>query len=308
MSLIQAALLLISLSIGLLGLARLAQVASPYVAQLSKYVRLSMLYFNLLLVFGLAINYLDAAENLDPKVFHLSLFALLTLMTLFKFGFVHSLLGVSKWLRQEQFSRAQKRWAFVAYFVISLVLVICFIQSLFQKSDRVLNQVLLGIEVFVFVAILMIGIQLLLAEKSDYRKNAANYFAGINLLVFVLVSLGSLVPFFTSSSFLTVYRAGILLLYNSLLVAWSQIYLPVLVKKLSTKNRHKDLELFGRMYGISKRELEVLELICQGKTNQEIADALFISIQTVKDHNYRIFKKVGVSNRTQLVSLFSSHG
>jgi DNA-binding CsgD family transcriptional regulator len=57
-------------------------------------------------------------------------------------------------------------------------------------------------------------------------------------------------------------------------------------------------------YGISGREFEIISLICQGKTNQEIADELRISAQTVKDHNYNIFQKTGVRNRTQLARLF----
>jgi len=56
-------------------------------------------------------------------------------------------------------------------------------------------------------------------------------------------------------------------------------------------------------YGISKREEEVVLLVCQGRTNQEIADALFISLKTVKDHNYRIFQKTGVRNRVELAQL-----
>jgi DNA-binding CsgD family transcriptional regulator len=57
-------------------------------------------------------------------------------------------------------------------------------------------------------------------------------------------------------------------------------------------------------YDISPREREVIRLICEGKTNREIANELFISVQTVKDHAYRIFRKTGVKNRVQLVSLF----
>ena len=55
--------------------------------------------------------------------------------------------------------------------------------------------------------------------------------------------------------------------------------------------------------GITKREAEIIELICQGKTNQEIADQLFISLTTVKDHNYVTFQKLGVRNRTELTRL-----
>jgi DNA-binding CsgD family transcriptional regulator len=56
-------------------------------------------------------------------------------------------------------------------------------------------------------------------------------------------------------------------------------------------------------FGISKREEEVILLVCQGLTNQEIADTLFISLKTVKDHNYRIFQKTGVRNRVELTQL-----
>lgn len=52
--------------------------------------------------------------------------------------------------------------------------------------------------------------------------------------------------------------------------------------------------------------MEVIELICQGHTNKEIADLLFISVETVKDHNYKIFQKTGVKNRTQLVNFINS--
>lgn len=59
-----------------------------------------------------------------------------------------------------------------------------------------------------------------------------------------------------------------------------------------------------KKYNISKRELEVIQLICEGYTNKQIADELFISIETVKDHNSRIYLKTEVKNRTQLAKLF----
>jgi len=52
---------------------------------------------------------------------------------------------------------------------------------------------------------------------------------------------------------------------------------------------------------ISKRELEVLNLISKGMSNQEIADALFVSIPTIKTHSSKLFEKLEVSRRTQAV-------
>jgi two-component system, NarL family, response regulator LiaR len=53
--------------------------------------------------------------------------------------------------------------------------------------------------------------------------------------------------------------------------------------------------------GISKRELEVLELMAKGLSNQEIADRLFVSLNTIKTHSSNLFLKLEVSRRTQAI-------
>ena len=63
------------------------------------------------------------------------------------------------------------------------------------------------------------------------------------------------------------------------------------------------LDDFLLKHGISKREADVLRGIYDGKTNQEIANQLFISLQTVKDHSSRIYQKTHVKNRAQLTTL-----
>jgi DNA-binding CsgD family transcriptional regulator len=56
-----------------------------------------------------------------------------------------------------------------------------------------------------------------------------------------------------------------------------------------------------RSLKISNREYEVLELIAKGLSNQEIADALFISLPTVKTHSSNLFVKLDVRRRTQAI-------
>ncbi len=53
--------------------------------------------------------------------------------------------------------------------------------------------------------------------------------------------------------------------------------------------------------GISKREHEVLELMAKGLSNQEIADKLFVSLNTIKTHSSNLFLKLEVSRRTQAI-------
>lgn len=56
-----------------------------------------------------------------------------------------------------------------------------------------------------------------------------------------------------------------------------------------------------RTSGLSARELEVLGLMSEGHSNQEIADRLFISLPTVKSHSSSLFAKLDVKRRTEAV-------
>lgn len=53
--------------------------------------------------------------------------------------------------------------------------------------------------------------------------------------------------------------------------------------------------------GLSKRELEVLALMAAGLSNQEIAEQLFVSLNTIKTHSSNVFLKLEVQRRTQAV-------
>ena len=53
--------------------------------------------------------------------------------------------------------------------------------------------------------------------------------------------------------------------------------------------------------GLSARELEVLRLMADGLSNQEIAARLFVSLNTIKTHSANIFEKLDVRRRTQAV-------
>jgi LuxR family maltose regulon positive regulatory protein len=58
----------------------------------------------------------------------------------------------------------------------------------------------------------------------------------------------------------------------------------------------------GLPISLSAREMEVLKLIAEGKSNQEISAQLYLALNTVKRHAYNIFAKLEVRKRTQAVS------
>ena len=64
----------------------------------------------------------------------------------------------------------------------------------------------------------------------------------------------------------------------------------------------------GREAGLSVRESEVLALIAQGLTNQEVAERAFLSINSVKTYIRSAYRKIGVQRRTQAVLWATSHG
>ena len=63
-----------------------------------------------------------------------------------------------------------------------------------------------------------------------------------------------------------------------------------------------------RELGITRRELEILELIARGLSNREIAEKLFVSENTVKTHSSRLFDKLSAKRRTQAVQLGKEFG
>ena len=59
---------------------------------------------------------------------------------------------------------------------------------------------------------------------------------------------------------------------------------------------------------LSERELEIIELVAQGLTNQEIGETLMISKRTVDNHVSNVFNKTGAKNRVALLNWAMDHG
>lgn len=72
------------------------------------------------------------------------------------------------------------------------------------------------------------------------------------------------------------------------------------VKDLSEEEKVA-MEAERQKLGLSTRELEVLQLMAEGLSNQEIAERLFLSLATIKTHSSNLFLKLDVKRRTQAV-------
>lgn len=101
------------------------------------------------------------------------------------------------------------------------------------------------------------------------------------------------------------FYLGIVALLFTVLGVWMGLKLTRKKKIIIEGNRSeanfKVNENLLQALGISNREYEVLSLIARGYTNQEIADRLFISLNTVKTHSSNLFLKLDVKRRTQAI-------
>jgi DNA-binding CsgD family transcriptional regulator len=104
------------------------------------------------------------------------------------------------------------------------------------------------------------------------------------------------------------FLSKLLILYTNLLpVLWLKFYYIPWAGSLSKlSNIGSRLDSLQQSHGISARELEILRLVLDGKSNKQMEDRLFISIHTVKSHVYNLYRKLGVKNHRQLAHFIAT--
>ena len=99
------------------------------------------------------------------------------------------------------------------------------------------------------------------------------------------------------------FRALLVLAFLAAFVQWNRTRSQRLAARIRSEAA---MDHYFDKYGVSRREREIILLLLKGKSNKEIEDELFISMGTVKNHIYRIFQKLEVKNRGQLVARFKN--
>lgn len=169
-----------------------------------------------------------------------------------------------------------------------------------SNPDRFLIRLFVSINMFFHLLFLLPFLKPRFKVPEHYLKLKMSkclliYLCGTVLHSVALWVAGSLGSFYTAVSFLFVFSA-------SSLLPLCMKYFTVLTEKKPAP-MSGSFELFCSNYQISKRESEIILEICDGKTNKAIADKLFITLQTVKDHTHRIYTKTNVKSRVQLANL-----
>ena len=135
------------------------------------------------------------------------------------------------------------------------------------------------------------------------RRQILSYGFSLAILLFLLKWLE--MRFVIINHSLEIYVGAIAILFTSLGI-WLALKLikpkTIVVEReilIQPENEFSPNEKEVEKLGISRRELEVLNLISAGFSNQEIADQLFVSLNTIKTHSSNLFGKMEVKSRTQ---------
>lgn len=137
-------------------------------------------------------------------------------------------------------------------------------------------------------------------SRSVIHERDKNIIAPLISIISVLLS--SLLVFYNSQQWLALVFIFCFFAGNVFLPVYLS-YGTLVTAAKTEPEKDISFEEFCRKYEISPRESEIIREICNGLSNKEISEKLFISLQTVKDHTHRIYIKTNVKSRVQLITL-----
>lgn len=96
---------------------------------------------------------------------------------------------------------------------------------------------------------------------------------------------------------------------NLIALIWFRFFFDkYYIDSMIITGHQKSIELICNKYNITQRESEIFSLILQGKSNKEIMSILDLSLNTVRNHIYNLYQKLGINSRTQLFKLVLEYG
>lgn len=189
----------------------------------------------------------------------------------------------------------------IFYFCIWVISVIFFVDI--KWTRLIIDIPLLCLLIIGSIACIVSGLKNGDSHKLIAYKIVITLFMAVNYVTYFISESGIVeesneeIMDLTIFYWLVINAANMILLYKR---DFSKSYLedaPV-VMDLS-----EALDLVKQKYDLTKREVEILKEIYEGKTNTQIAEELFISESTVKAHIYNTFRKMNVKNRVEAVCI-----
>ena len=196
-----------------------------------------------------------------------------------------------------------KKFVF-AYLIIWLVAVCFFIE--YSWIRLIIDVPLICLLVIGSATLIIKGRQNGEGKNLLLYKGVLTFFITGNYLIYLvsesglLLSTGKNIMDFTIFFWLVINAANMVLMYKK---DFAESYLHQPEPVAQTLNLDEAMDLVKEKYELTKREVEILKEVYDGKTNTQIAEDLFISESTVKAHIYNIFRKMNVKSRVEAVCI-----
>lgn len=270
----------------------------------SRYFLTNILLFNLLILAGLVFRHLEFQLQ-DPALaqYEFLLPGLLITTAVLKLSWLYAFILMNRMLPADILPKRSAGVLAKAGAGILVAYLSWVATAWYMRHEFMLNAAVISLESIIFGGALIATLQLALTASrlpENGRRRSILVFAGYHLVllgvIFTVLVTGWLQP--GPQKLVQLFaNGGFLILFNVFPLIWMRWFPPL--QPVSAITRFEVL-------GITRREREIINLVQTGKTNQEIADELFISVATVKDHNHNIFRKTGVRNRLELANLFKN--
>jgi DNA-binding CsgD family transcriptional regulator len=162
-----------------------------------------------------------------------------------------------------------------------------------------------GEETFLILTIAVVSVVSYAVITGGRRKDWFSGAMAVPSMSFVALAVSGAVPWLRASvrpfslsafGFLSLSISNVLLVFRT----WGA---PAGRKYRQGCDENGQLHSLFERRGVSSREREVLRCIAEGCSNKQIADRLFISVPTVKTHLYRVFRKLDVGSRFELLRM-----
>jgi len=197
----------------------------------------------------------------------------------------------------------------IAFFIVSILIlgqIIFFINPRLIVNLQYLSSIIAHAVLFITIGGSLIYMFFSIKSiKNKGRKKALNLFTIVLssfLLFLFLIALSGIKKIISPNS-QTVFLSILVFAFNLFIAFFIKKFFKKYYKDYMISDESYFNGLINR-YNITKREKEIITLVCNGLTNKDIAEELFITPLTVRDHISKIFKNVKVKSRLQLANLF----
>jgi len=261
-----------------------------------------IIFFNMSVLFYQIIEYLymnllgNDLSNLHP---FLRIFIYLVILII-QIGMTWTFIRVIMGLREKSVSKKIERIFYAGVAFIGINYTVGITLYLETTSSKWIDVTYVSLVILSWLVIYTALIMLVLRrqpKQGNGRKKAIKAFGTFYLLYYTAFFISIALP----PPFNLYGPSGLLFLSNLIPIFWLRQYFLKYFVIPSSVQGQLNLDAFTQEFHISKREREIIELILQGKSNKEIEDALFISFNTVKNHIYNLYQKLGVNSRGQLM-------